>query len=526
MKFKLIRYLSLVISLLIILFAVIFLLIGFYGKNKKSIVLQTNINKQIGYISNAVVLENNKNGTKDWILKKPSEHQIEGYASTTSASLGDTINFYVNTNSPYFNADIYRMGYYRDNGAILVKTIHNIKGESYPPPNADSQTGLVDENWLKSFSLQVPKDWLSGIYMVKLTASNGFQNYIPIVIRQPDRKSDIIFIRGVATDQAYNVWGGASLYGGPAAHNLSNSRATKVSYNRPFVQDFGAGQFFWWEYPMVRFLEKNGYDISYITDIDEHEHPEWLLNHKAIVITGHDEYWTKEMRDGIENAIKYGVSLANFAANTSFWQIRLEPSSQNGILKDRIQVGYKTDAHDKVHVSDPISDNDESLVTTQWRNPPVNRPEQSFLGAMYQDVVRYQGPFPWVVKNADNWVFDGTSLKSGDQIPDLVGYEYDRVFSEYPTPPNLVILSDSPVRQGNDPKDRSQSNSVIYQTTNKSWVFDAGTVQWSWGLDDYLPPFSAPQPPYLKKTMLRKYIVNKNIQIITQNILNKFISDN
>ncbi len=469
--------------------------------------------KRAGTGLSPIQIENQLPGTSSWQLSNPAPYDtatfdypaIEGYAWTTSAGAGDEVKFSVSTTAPSFTAEVYRMGWYQGKGGRFMLRIVNIQGHAYPVPPPDAQTGLIAVNWPVAFTLKPGNDWVSGMYMVKLTASSGFQSYIPLVLRS-SQPSDFAFIHAVNTDEAYNTWGGISLYQ-DFKGILAAKRAYKVSFDRPFQQNTGAGQFFWWEYPMVRWLEKNGYDVSYLTDVDVQNNPYALLNHRALLIVGHSEYWSKYMRDNVEAAVNNGVNLGVFAADTFYWQVRYEPRPTGTHIPERVLVCYK----DKN--ADPLFGQDDRLVTVLFRDDPLNRPEQRLLGAMFGGYFAFnqqQQGFPWVVKDASSWVFAGSGLKDGDGLPGLVGYEYDKVFHNSPVPPGDDILSASPVRDINN--DPDVSNATLYTATSGARVFDAATIQWSWGLDHSTTYYTTPN------------FVNKAAQKITENILQNFLT--
>jgi hypothetical protein len=469
---------------------------------------------------NPIQRENQLPGTTAWQLSNPASEDgktatypaIEGYAWTTSAQAGDEVQFSVSTPSPSFSADVYRMGWYQGKGGRLMQSIVTVQGHAYPLPSPDASTGLIEANWPVAFTLKTNPQWVSGMYMVKLTAANGEQSYIPFVLRST-KPSDFAFIHAVNTDEAYNVWGGASLYR-DLTNMLNAKRAFKVSFDRPFEQDRGAGLFFWFEYPMVRWLEQRGYDISYLSDPDLQNIPYSLQNYHALLIVGHSEYWSKQMRDALEMTINKGVNLAVFGANSIYWQIRYEPRiSGSQSFPMRTIVCYKSTA------IDPLYGKENSLVTAQFRQDPLNRPEQTLLGAMQaSNWEPNQGGFPWVVADASSWVFAGTGLRNGDSLQGLVGYEYDKVYPNYPVPQGLQILAASPVVD--QLKKHDTANATLYTTSSGARVFDVGTFEWSWGLDSnssiekfWSPGSNSPHPS----------LVNKAAQKITANILQNFL---
>ena len=470
---------------------------------------------------NPIQRENQLPGTTDWQLSNPAPYDaktfdyptIEGYAWTTSVQAGDEVQFSVSTTSPSFSADIYRMGWYQGKGGRLMQSIATIQGHTFPLPSPEAETGLIEANWPVAFTLKTNPGWISGMYMVKLTASHGEQSYIPFVLRS-SKPSDFAFIHAVNTDEAYNTWGGTSLYSN-FTQSFKGPRAFKVSFDRPFEQDSGAGLFFWYEYPMVRWLEQHGYDVSYLSDPDLQNTSSSLQNYHGLLIVGHSEYWSMQMRDALEMAVNKGVNLAVFAANTLYWQIRYEPRHIGGqFIPERILVCYKGDGH-----RDPFHGKENSQLTVQFRQAPLNRPEQTLLGEMYAGNWEPRlGGFPWVVADASSWVFAGTGLKNGDSLPGLVGYEYDKVDSHFPVPQGLEILASSPVVDVS--KNHDESDTTLYTAASGARVFDAGTIEWSWGLDSnssiekfWSPGSNSPHPS----------LVNKASQKITANILQDFL---
>lgn len=483
-------------------------------------------------LTNPTALENQKTGTDSWQLINPAtKREIEGYASLTSVNRGDEIRLFVNTKEPSYTIEIFRMGWYGGSGARRVLEPITRKGVSQPPPIEEHASGLIECNWQDPYILSVPNnpndstDWASGVYLAKLTGSKtGKQSYIIFTIRDDARASDILFQSSVTTYQAYNNWGGKSLY----RWNSKGKQAYKVSFNRPYAviskkaaaYGSGAGEFITnlqpysgafsagWEYNMVRWLEREGYDVTYATDVDTHIYPletfsgpSLLFSHKAFLSVGHDEYWSWEMRQNVEAARDKGVSLGFFSSNTCFWQIRFEDSR---ITKEpyRTIVAYKELAsldpfgRDR----DPTNDN---RVTTKWRSLPVNRPEDALIGVMYEtnpvnsDIT---------IDNAPDWLLANTGLNKGSRLPGLLGYEVDRMFGH--APKNTVRIAHSPYRYK---KGIRYSDMTIYTPSSGAIVFATGSMQWSWGLDDYNVP------------QLRPSRLNAGAQQMTRNVLSRML---
>ncbi|MDB5853670.1 MAG: hypothetical protein JWR22_1711 [Herminiimonas sp.] len=435
------------------------------------------------------------------------QHEIEGYASATSVNRGGAIQLFVNTVDPQYTINIYRIGWYGGAGARLVAGPIQRIGERQPTPVSDPDTRMVECNWTDPYVLSVPLnqvdpiDWASGVYLAKLTGSSGKQSYIVFVVRDDARHSDILFQTAVTTYGAYNSWGGYSLYG----FNSVGPQASKVSLNRPYSDD-GSGLFLRWEINMLRFIEREGYDTSYSTDIDTHDAPAQLLNHRAFLSVGHDEYWTKSMRDGVEAARDKGVNLAFFGANAAYWQIRLETSP---LTKDpdRTIVGYKQNVQ-----LDPLYKTNPTLATYRWREPvtpPINRPEATLIGVMF-DVDSDQVDSDMIISNCLDWVCAETKLSPGSTLKGMLGYEVDIL--DKSSPAGIVELARSAYRQCLDAtcatSEIRHSSMTYYTAPSGAGVFATGSMNWNFGVDNY-----GWNPERL----------NPAVQQITRNILTRFV---
>jgi hypothetical protein len=459
-----------------------------------------------------IQLENNKPGDSSWQITNWAvdlKSGIEGFASAASINRGESISFFVNTADPSFTMDIFRMGWYGGAGARRMMPTITVPGTQQPAPLYDPITRLVECQWNNPYVLQIPAnpsdptDWLSGVYLVKLTGTvSGSQSYIIFVVRDDARSSDLLFQSSVPTYQAYNDWGGLSLY--------TNPQAYKVSFNRPYNQRAGTGDFFEWEYFMLRFLEREGYDVTYTTDVDTHTNGSLILQHKAFLSVGHDEYWSWQMRDSVEKALETGINLAFFGANAAYWQVRFEPSPVTGV-PNRTIVCYKSAALDPF--SNDGNPSDQQLVTTRFRDPPVNRPENLMIGIMYQPDCCDQGDM--VIADASDWIFANTGLRNGDQLTGLLGYEADMLF---PNPPSgTKVIAHSPYTYNGTTR---FSDMAEYMTSAGSMVVATGSMQWNWGLDDFPSPWA---PGSTKITSCcHPVLVNPAVQQATRNILHRF----
>jgi hypothetical protein len=259
--------------------------------------------------ANEIVAENCKPGNpaSEWDISGSGDSSIQGFATDISVDQGQTVRFKVKTTANNYRIDIYRMGYYGGSGARKVVTLQVSQAQTQPNclTNIAAGTGLIDcGNWAESASWAVPADAVSGIYFAKLVRTDtGGASHIVFIVRDDDGNSNLLFQTSDTTWQAYNEYGGNSLYvGGPGTNP---GRAYKVSYNRPFItraHDAGEDFVFNSEYPMVRWLEANGYDVSYFTGVDSDRLGAEIKEHKVFLSVGHDEYWSSGQRANVEAA--------------------------------------------------------------------------------------------------------------------------------------------------------------------------------------------------------------------------------
>jgi hypothetical protein len=384
-----------------------------------------------------LIAENARPGTLDWICNHVQpNHALEGFASQVSAVPGEDVALFVNTTARAVQAQVYRTGYYQGLGGRLLLQTDFVSAGAQPPPVTNS-LGTVSCPWKPTITLNITTDWLPGCYLVKLVGSGGEEQFVPLTIRNDASMASYVFQNSVTTWQAYNLWGSYSLYYGPARGGGQNfaSRARVVSFDRPYPQNWasGAADFVGNELPLLFHLERLGLDLTYWTDVDLHTRPMLLMNHRCLFSLGHDEYWSQPMRQGAAQANANGVNLAFLGANACYRQIRMEPSS---VGPNRLQVCYKSASED------PLTRESPELTTVNWGQAPVNQPESTLIGSMYQSV---GAKADTVVTDASSWFFDGCNLKDGQAFPQTILGEYDRYVPSFPGPRNTDVLTHSPV---------------------------------------------------------------------------------
>ncbi|MBW9055648.1 DUF4082 domain-containing protein [Rhizobium mesosinicum] len=471
---------------------------------------------------NKIALENMKQGNpiSEWGLEGDGNGTIQGFATEISTNIGGTVDFKIATDSTHYRIDIYRMGYYGGMGARKVDSIEQqlTTAQIQPHPIVDMSLGLIDcGNWSVSASWQIPSDFVSGVYFAKLVREDGVEDasIIPFVVRDDASTSDIVFQTSDTTWQAYNAWGGASLYYGDVPVDPADmigylppncscglqaiGRASAISYNRPIITNTSPiggthDYIFGVESSAISWLEQNGYDVSYISGVDAARSGSLLLNHDAYLSVGHDEYWSAEQRANVEAARDAGVNLAFWSGNECYWKVRWESSIDGSGQAYRTMVCYKE--------TWGTSTDPSNTGTGTWRDPryadPGQQPENSLTGTMFTvDGYRLDTiSIPYDYSNLRFWRNTEVSqLNEGDTynlVQNLLGYEWDSDVENGFRPAGLVNLSLSSISVETYLRDYGTTvgsavathSLTMYRAASGALVFGAGTVFWSWGLSD------------------------------------------
>jgi hypothetical protein len=473
--------------------------------------------------ANPVVAENCRTGNpaSEWDVSGAGDSTLQGFATQISVNRGSTVSFKVKTTATAYRFDIYRMGYYGGLGARKVASVNPSAAlpQTQPACLNDTATGLVDcGNWAVSGSWAIPADAASGIYFARLVRPDtGGASHIVFVVRDDASTSDLLFQTSDTTWQAYNQYGGNSLYTGSPA-----GRAYKVSYNRPFTTravDSGQDWVFNAEYPMVRWLEANGYHVTYFTGVDADRFGSLILNHKAFLSVGHDEYWSGGQRANVEAARAAGVNLAFFSGNEIFWKTRWENSIDGSGTAYRTLVSYKeTAANAKI---DPTP-----AWTGTWRDPRFSppadggRPENALAGTIFMNNDTGT-PYSITVPAADGkmrlWRNTSVAALGSGQTATLpigtLGYEWDSDLDNGFRPAGLFRMSTTAITSGGMLLDYGNTYGqgtvthalTLYKHASGARVFGAGTVQWSWGLDATHDRGSTPADPRMQQATVNLF---------------------
>lgn len=394
---------------------------------------------------------------------------IEGWADHVSAVCGDTVRLHLSADSASVRVEAWRMGWYGGAGGRLIWTSGPAIGGLAPRPTFIRATDTVSAaNWPVSLAVPIDGRFVPGDYVFRLVGAGREVAYVPLTVRDDASHAALVIQNSTATWQAYNLFGEYSLYRGPAGYA---DRSRMVTFDRPYV-GFGDGQFFGFELPLVQYVERKGYDVTYWTDNDLDRRPGLLLNHKALVTLTHDEYWSVPMRDGLARALGAGVNVALLGANNMYWRARFEPAASG---PDRNLVVYRDGLKDPVYRKNP------ALATTLWAYPKGVSPPQALLGSSYGCS---GADAPLVVMAPGAWPFAGTGVRQGDRFPHLVYREYDRFIRGLPAPGPVQILAHSPAYCSYARPGTQVYADLTYTTwASGAGVLDVGTMGWICQLD-------------------------------------------
>ena len=462
---------------------------------------------------NRIVEENNKPGTVEWQLQYtrfddpitlasyPLNRQlrssaIEGYVSRASVLPGETIDIMVSlAPAGRFTLDIYRMGYYGGKGGRHLGTLGSFKATPQPMPMMTMER-LRECAWERSARLTIPNDWPSGVYLGKLTRAEdyGAQSYVIFVVKE-HRKADLLCQTSDLTWQAYNKWPGKnSLYDDGTPEVWYTGPHVRVSYDRPYAKycqvvdapaSVGSGSFLLWEHPMIFWLEQQGYDVVYASNLDLQLDPDTLKMAKVFLSVGDDEYWSRRMFEEALEARDQGLSFAFFSGNTLWHEIISYNSTVTGLPC-------------RAFARKQYFDGEEAKLTGLRSGP--------------------NGYGDWIITKPEHWIYESLKVRAGDRIPALIGWEYNWTPAEIP---GLDVVATSPLTPRNTQWAKDQRHhGVVYPCPKGNWVFNAGTIWWSEGLS--CPPGHIPARV---GDMAGTFGVNPTVQRITSNVLNRMIKD-
>ncbi|HZX05133.1 N,N-dimethylformamidase beta subunit family domain-containing protein [Kribbella sp.] len=408
-------------------------------------------------------------GSKEWQIapdRLAGPTELAGYTDRTSVRSGRPFRLYATSTAGAFTVRAFRIGWYRGAGARLIWTSPSIPGVVQPAP-AIAPDHMVSTNWKPSLTVAT-SGWPPGTYLLLLTAANGKQKYVPITVRSNSSRGAVVIVNAVNTYQAYNAWGGYSLYHGP--DNSYATRSHRVSFDRPYDGN-GAPLLFRFELPLLQLADRSGVRLAYLTSVDLDADRTALSGARGVASLGHDEYWSLPMRAAVTHARDIGTNLAFLGGNSVYWRVRF---AADRLGPDRIMICYK-DA-----TLDPVRNRPDTTV--RWMSKPYPNPENSLNGMLYVCYSR-QGRF--VVREPRFFLFAGTHAVNGTSYPLLAGAEVDRAYRIRGTPANLEVVAHSPALCGARPV---FTDATYYTVRSGAGVFSTGSMNWVSTLDDLPSP--------------------------------------
>jgi hypothetical protein len=424
---------------------------------------------------------------------------VVGYVASQAVLPGQTERIYVDApGARRVRIRIYRIGWYGGTGGREVLVSKPLRVSPQRPCEHRRTTGLTECRWHPTLSFTIPSALPTGIYIAKLTAGTGASDCLFVV--RAGRRAPLLAQLPTATYEAYNGWGGSSLYPGGADRVglTGTTQAIEVSYDRPYDSVTGAGQFFARDVAMVRFLERYRYPVSYTTTESVDRDPAQLTGHKALIDFGHSEYWSARQENGFAGALRSGTSLLFFGSDTLAWRVRYAQasslSSEAG-KPDHAIVAYKQFAS---------LDHDRSNPTSVFPDRGARLSGSAYLGCITPRLRRPGPPtyryYPWTPAPGllPRWLFAHTRITAATRIPGIVGYELDER-TAFTAPGTGVVGSGiAPCMAMREPGEPLPvgldfAQTTLYTEPSGAIVFNTGTLGWELGLEPV--PSASPDAP-------------------------------
>lgn len=419
---------------------------------------------------------------RSWLAPSVSVSGPEGWFSAPSATCNQDIGLHISGNGLPVTIKVFRMGFYGGAGARLISQTMTKPIPHYPVDGpTKSPQSLLTTYWPAAWDFNVTNQTLPGQYLIRLDDRNGDSNFVPIMVTNPESKNPVTFISSILTWQAYNEWGGYSLYKGP--DRTRRSRAMVVSFNRPYDGD-GGGQFRYMEFPIVRLAEKLGIDLNYLTDLELNKNVASLVDTKSIVYGGHGEYWTTQMRIALDSAVSRGINLVSFGGNAGYNRPRLQADDRQLVM----WRGANSDSNRK----DPV------LATTRWRSFPIRNPESVLLGAQYVGL-GVNGDY--TIAHPLRWPF--YVMKHPIALRGIVGREVDSPL--YSIGPAVEDLAWAEIKLHGKP---ITAMATYYTNSKNAGILDISTNGWTCAIDNVCPW----NPAHFEQTQ-------NDVRLVTQEIL-------
>ncbi len=441
----------------------------------------------------SVAQENRARGSTGWRLfaSPPAAGRVEGYVSEQDVRPGERETIYVNApGARRVRVALYRMGFYGGRGGRLVLQSSPLPAASQPPCAHRAQTGLTECRWRPSLTFRIPSAWASGVYVAKLSTDRGAQRECLFVL-EAAHPAPLVAQISTATYEAYNDWGGSSLYPSALPVGATGTRqGVEVSYDRPYDTSTGAGQFFTRDVALVRYLERGGYPVSYTTNTAADLRGAELSEARALLDVGHSEYWSDAGRRAFARARDGGTSLVFLSSDTLAWRVRFArasaASSEAGRPDHRMAAYKEHAALDPVRSapSGPFPNLGAALTGSAYRDCITARLRRGAGPPIY--AYSAWSPAPSL---RPAWLFEGTGFTPGATVPGIVGYELDETSPA--APPGLATVGGGSAACQTGRVGRAIS--TLYRAPSGALVFSSGTLGWQLAL--FPVPQTSPDAP-------------------------------
>jgi hypothetical protein len=451
---------------------------------------------------------NGQSGDSSWFVHVNGwapQTQLALWASPYTARFGDTLSVYIHATRGPVAVTVYRLGWYGGMGGHVVFAQDSVAATAQPACSTPFP-GPVVCPWTRTMRVPIGDDWVSGVYLIKATDQTRLVGYYPFVLTDT-RPAQFVAVVPQFTWQAYNAYGGSSLYTAQQSADASDDTVGNfghfVSFERPYGNNGGAmyilDDFKSHDLRDIRFLERNGYDLTYASSLDVTEDSRGLPQpQKGIIFIGHDEYWTYHERSVVQGMRDRHTHLAFLSGNNAFWNVRLSIGPVTRRAGD-VLTCYKLDR-------DPSAAAD-SLTTTEFRMKPVSRPEDALVGIEYVVGTQTLPLEPLVVSDtavgpeAASFLA-AAGLHAGEQIPAQIGIEGDRVFADTSSPSKVQVLFKSPIAPKFAVPYAPFYYTTFYVAPSGAGVFAAGDVEWGRGLDGFNGTVESPALQSVTKAVL------------------------
>lgn len=388
--------------------------------------------------------------------RRAPENLLEAYAGQSSVLPGEIVDLHVSTAASNYTTEAFRIGYYENEGGARVGKQGPFKGKRHSAAQPDSRSRSTPALWPVSGQIDTT-GWEPGFYLIHVVADK-YRTEIPLIVRSESAAGKVVYVATATTWQAYNNWGGRSLYSGP--NGSFDTRSFEVSFDRPYSLT-GRNKFMIFDIPIIRVVDESDAETAWFTNVDIALDPSLLDGATAVFTSGHDEYWPVPYREAVTKARNEGSNVGIMGANTCYWRVRLKDSETGA---GRRVVCYKSSA------LDPVKNSIET--TARWRDSPKADPENKLVGQLY-DAFPAAGPLE--IRDPNFWMFADTGVKKGDKFAGLLGPETDRLYplESTPRPIQVAALSDTTCRGI-----ATWSTMTYYTTKSGAGVLATGTMAW------------------------------------------------